>query len=124
MAGCVDRFYVGFHSRVSIVIVEPPILGEISMSLVEHRVVEAKQRSAIVVCNHTLHHRDQVGSLTGSWVESTGPYGVRVACGVCDKFFGYQPNEAGRSDMALYAAYLEQQRRLACPGCGEEPFLG
>ncbi len=20
--------------------------------------------------------------------------------------------------------YLEQQRRLACPGCGEEPFLG
>jgi hypothetical protein len=20
--------------------------------------------------------------------------------------------------------YLEQQQRLACPGCGEEPFLG
>jgi len=20
--------------------------------------------------------------------------------------------------------YLEQQRRLACPGCGEEPFIG
>jgi len=24
----------------------------------------------------------------------------------------------------MQAAYIEQQRRLACPGCGEEPFLG
>lgn len=24
----------------------------------------------------------------------------------------------------LYDLYLEQQRRLACPGCGEEAFLG
>jgi hypothetical protein len=24
----------------------------------------------------------------------------------------------------LYELFLEQQRRLACPGCGEEEFLG
>ncbi|WP_442483352.1 hypothetical protein [Aeoliella sp. SH292] len=24
----------------------------------------------------------------------------------------------------IEARYREQQRRLACPGCGEEPFLG
>ena len=24
----------------------------------------------------------------------------------------------------LYELFLEQQRRLACPGCGEEAFLG
>ncbi|TWU64525.1 hypothetical protein V7x_00690 [Crateriforma conspicua] len=24
----------------------------------------------------------------------------------------------------LQKLYLEQQRRLACPGCGESPFLG
>lgn len=34
----------------------------------------------------------------------------------------YQPDK--KSDAELYQAYLQQQRRLACPGCGEEPFLG
>lgn len=24
----------------------------------------------------------------------------------------------------LLAEYIKQQRRRACPGCGEEPFLG
>jgi hypothetical protein len=26
--------------------------------------------------------------------------------------------------LELEALYLEQQKRLACPGCGESPFLG
>jgi len=28
------------------------------------------------------------------------------------------------SQEEMHKLYLEQQRRLACPGCGEEPFLG
>jgi len=28
------------------------------------------------------------------------------------------------SQEELRRRYLEQQRRLACPGCGEEPFIG
>lgn len=76
------------------------------------------------VCNHTLHHKDDSGRLAGTWIETNGPYGTRVSCRVCGKFFGYHPNEAKRTDDELYKAYLEQQRRLACPGCGEEPFLG
>ncbi len=28
------------------------------------------------------------------------------------------------SQEEMRSRYLEQQRRLACPGCGEEPFLG
>ena len=28
------------------------------------------------------------------------------------------------SQEEMQRRYLEQQRRLACPGCGEEPFLG
>ena len=32
--------------------------------------------------------------------------------------------EAKLTAEEMQAAYLEQQRRLACPGCGESPFLG
>jgi hypothetical protein len=76
------------------------------------------------VCNHTLHHKDPAGKLEGTWIETSGAYGIRVSCRVCGKFFGYHPKESDRTDEELYKAYLEQQRRLACPGCGEEPFLG
>ena len=34
------------------------------------------------------------------------------------------PCFSGKSDAKMYQAYLAQQRRLACPGCGAEPFLG
>ena len=95
------------------------------MSRVEHRrVVEEGNNECRAICDHTLHHRDQNGKLNGSWIETVGPCGVRVACRVCDRLFGYKPKEAGRTDDELYEAYLEQQRRRACPGCGEEPFLG
>ena len=95
------------------------------MSLVEHhRLVEEGRKTNRAICDHTLHHRGQDGKPIGSWIESKGPYGIRIACRVCDKLFGYKPKEAGRTEDELYEAYLEQQRRLACPGCGEEPFLG
>ncbi|MDZ4850389.1 MAG: hypothetical protein SGI77_13975 [Pirellulaceae bacterium] len=94
------------------------------MSLAKVHATDGAIDSKVAICNHTLHHRDEDGTPLGSWIESTGVYGIRVTCRVCDKFFGYLPNEQGRSDQELYEAYLEQQRRLACPGCGEEPFLG
>mgnify|MGYP003110207333 CR=1 FL=1 len=41
---------------------------------------------------------------------------------------GKTPNDETDCDQQspddMTAAYLQQQRRLACPGCGEEPFLG
>ncbi|MDZ4849728.1 MAG: hypothetical protein SGI77_10565 [Pirellulaceae bacterium] len=94
------------------------------MSPAELQATDGAIDSEVLVCNHTLHYRDPNGNPLGSWIESNGVYGMRVACRVCDKFFGYLPNEQGRSDQEMYEAYLEQQRRLACPGCGEEPFLG
>ena len=94
------------------------------MSIAELQATDGTMDSKVLVCNHTLHHRDQDGNPLGSWIESTGGYGIRVACRVCDELFGYLPNDLGRSDQELYEAYLEQQRRRSCPGCGEEPFLG
>ncbi len=34
------------------------------------------------------------------------------------------PDPSPPSQEELHRLYLEQQRRLACPGCGEAPFLG
>lgn len=74
-------------------------------------------------CDHTLKAIDETGVTTGSWViRETGAI-RRVECGVCGKFYGRiptNPNDQKRANQA----YLEQQRRRACPGCGEEPFLG
>jgi len=36
--------------------------------------------------------------------------------------FRQPPQELSQEEMRR--RYLEQQRRLACPGCGEAPFLG
>jgi len=32
--------------------------------------------------------------------------------------------QLSQEEIELRRHYLEQQQRLACPGCGEEPFLG
>jgi len=74
------------------------------------------------VCNHTLHISTKDGKPTGSWVANETRDGIRYSCGCCGKFYGIQPDK--KADVDLYKAYIEQQRRLACPGCGEEPFLG
>jgi hypothetical protein len=34
-----------------------------------------------------------------------------------------QANKSATSQEELYQRFEEQQRRLACPACGEEPFL-
>ena len=44
------------------------------------------------------------------WIDKAGRHLLRV----------YDAAEQER----LRLAYFEQQRRLSCPGCGEEPFLG
>ena len=35
-----------------------------------------------------------------------------------------QREQSSDEQERLRQLYLEQQRRLACPGCGEAPFLG
>jgi hypothetical protein len=37
--------------------------------------------------------------------------------------YSEQANKPAASQEELYQRYEEQQRRLACPACGEEPFL-
>ena len=74
------------------------------------------------ICNHMSHLSDANGQPTGSWIAKITNDGIRYSCGCCGSFYGYQPDK--KSDAELYQAYLQQQRRLACPGCGEEPFLG
>ena len=75
-----------------------------------------------LVCDHTLHLSDANGTPTGSWSANSTRDGIYYSCACCGKLYGYQPNK--KSDAEMYQAYLEQQRRLACPGCGEEPFMG
>lgn len=75
-------------------------------------------------CNHTLYPRNGAGESLGSWIEQRTASGVRVVCRYCQKFYGYRTISRTADEDRLLQAYLEQQRRLACPGCGEEPFLG
>jgi len=73
-------------------------------------------------CEHTLHPVDEQGEPTGTWMLEDGGGSLRVICRVCLKFYGnIDSRESKEAD--LRKAYLEQQRRLSCPGCGEEPFL-
>lgn len=45
-----------------------------------------------------------------------------VACTRCGGLTESKPTEAEKE--RLKKLYLEQQKRLSCPGCGESPFLG
>ena len=72
-------------------------------------------------CQHVEQAKSPEGQLLGSWIEIEIDTVIYTACNFCGVRFGkhdLSDKEAGRR------AYLEQQRRLACPGCGEEPFLG
>lgn len=73
------------------------------------------------VCQHTLCHKSADGHMQGTWVEVRVESITYVACNICGAKFG---TVANANDEAVRQAYLEQQRRLACPGCGESPFLG
>ena len=87
-----------------------------------HNVISDSTRITPLVCDHTLHLSDANGTPTGSWSASSTNDGIHYSCACFGKLYGYQPNK--KSDAEMYQAYLEQQRRLSCPGCGEEPFMG
>lgn len=74
-------------------------------------------------CDHTPQAFDEQGGLVGSWRIDESQPTPRVVCTHCDKFYGYLRDDR-QLQQRLEAAYRQQQRRLACPGCGEEPFLG
>lgn len=76
-------------------------------------------------CNHTLHAIDAAGQTTGSWVIRETGRVRRVECDVCGKFYGrFATVKSSKKRPHPDQAYLQQQQRRACPGCGEEPFLG
>ena len=81
-----------------------------------------QSQSSQPICNHTSHLLDTKGQPSGSWIAKNTKEGIGYSCGGCGSIYGYQLDK--KSDAELYQAYLQQQRRLACPGCGEEPFLG
>ncbi len=72
-------------------------------------------------CQHTPCHKSENGQMQGTWVEIRVDSITYVACNICGAKFG---TVANANDEMIRQAYLEQQRRLACPGCGESPFLG
>lgn len=73
------------------------------------------------VCQHTPCHKSSDGRMQGTWIEVRIESITYIACDICGAKFG---TVANANDEAVRQAYLEQQRRLACPGCGEAPFLG
>ncbi len=95
---------------------------EVIASTAADDVGNTESASPLSVCNHTNQLSDGSGQPLGSWIATDTRHGIRYSCGGCGKLYGYQPNK--KSDAEMYQAYLAQQRRLACPGCGEEPFLG
>lgn len=74
-------------------------------------------------CDHTADHKNAAGVQLGSWIEVDMGNKIRIECVACKKLYGVIERRA-MSPEEMQAAYLEQQRRLACPGCGESPFLG
>lgn len=66
--------------------------------------------------SHPLYHRDPTGSLIEPWQTTLTPYGLKVECGECGKFFGYEPFEAAhlpkRSDRAAVPRLTKRLERL------------
>lgn len=72
-------------------------------------------------CQHTQEYRTQSGDLSGSWIEVSMESETVISCRGCGIEFQQFVEEV---EAEMLRAYQEQMRRLACPGCGEEPFLG
>jgi hypothetical protein len=72
-------------------------------------------------CQHTQEYRTESGELLGSWIEVSMESKTVISCRGCGIEF-QKFVEGVQAEMLR--AYQEQMRRLACPGCGEEPFLG
>lgn len=82
---------------------------------------DAKHSTTTQTCEHTESHLNSAGNLQGSWEEIPIPEGLRIQCRCCGKIFGTIRDTSPEDAMR---AYMEQQARRACPGCGESPFLG
>ena len=80
---------------------------------------DAKQKLS---CDHVADIRGPNGELLGSWIEVRVESKVYIECGQCGIRQGMKPSD--KQNAEFLAAYRLQQQRLACPGCGEEPFLG
>lgn len=82
----------------------------------------SSQEPQVSVCNHTETHKNGSGELLGTWIEIPIDDGILVKCCVCSLQYGVikQPSK----DDVMLKAYLQQQSRRSCPGCGEDPFLG
>ena len=78
-----------------------------------HNIQEAEQAAKSQVCNHTLHAFGDNGRVVGTWVAASGPYGLRVSCKICGKFYGYAPLRTERTLQQLYKAYNEQRKSSA-----------
>ena len=99
------------------------------MSRTSNQVGSSSPKGVPQSCHHVEQVRTPDGQLLGSWIEieiytvtytacNTVTY---TACNFCGVRYGkHNPSD----EETVRRAYLEQQRRLACPGCGEEPFLG
>jgi hypothetical protein len=44
--------------------------------------------------SHPLYHRDGEGKLIEPWQTTLTPYGLKVECRACGRFYGYEPFEA------------------------------
>ncbi len=99
-----------------------PSRKEGGSEIVASGVAKPESTCPLIVCDHTTQLIDERGQPLGSWTAADTKDGIRYSCGGCGKLYGYQPNK--KSDAEMYQAYLEQQRRRACPGCGEDAFLG
>lgn len=88
------------------------------MSAVElDRSAETDQTVKVQVCDHTLHAFGDQGRMLGSWGAVSGPYGLRVSCKICDRFYGYAPVHSERTPQQLHKVYIEQ-RNSASIGVG------
>jgi len=115
------------------------------MSRTSNQVGSSSPKGVPQSCHHVEQVRTPDGQLLGSWIEieiytvtytacntvtytacNTVTYTAcntvtYTACNFCGVRYGkHNPSD----EETVRRAYLEQQRRLACPGCGEEPFLG
>jgi len=91
------------------------------MSRTSNQVGSSSPKGVPQSCHHVEQVRTPDGQLLGSWIEIEIYTVTYTACNFCGVRYGkHNPSD----EETVRRAYLEQQRRLACPGCGEEPFLG
>ncbi len=77
-------------------------------------------QATLTQCNHTAIAVDSTDQTNGSWEIQQSGANQLVVCRICNKVYGQITSDKS----IIHKTYLKQQERRACPGCGEEPFLG